>query len=270
MRVGARLPRVVRKLPYYARSLTALSRVATLRSIVRCMLTRDKRLELHDLPALQLSAVIDLLVFKETLLDDVYGVGTLGDGEGIVVDVGAGIGDFAITAARLWSLTPVYSFEPNPRAFELLEGNLERHGAALVEAVQLAIGIDGSYVLRGASSGPRASAAGGGADDDTVVVCARRLDEVLPDTTVRLLKIDCEGLELDVLRSATGIIGNVQKVVVEYHRHLLPGADRLVVDFLAAHGFTSSISPDPYDSAIGYVHGFRLNRTLSEADRALL
>jgi FkbM family methyltransferase len=249
-----RLPRLVRKLPYYVLSTAALGRIATFRSMIRCAVARRKQLNLRDGRSFRLSAVVDLLVLKETLVDDVYGLGALDTDDGIIVDVGAGIGDFTLAAATRFPLMRVHAFEPNPEAFQLLQINVRRQAAENVDASQVAIGTERTYVLRRTSAGPRASVAVAGADDDAVVVPARRLDDALPQETVRLLKIDCEGLELAVLQSAAGVLDRVERVVVEYHRHLLPQADRMVAEFLREHGFRSWIRPDTYDEAIGYVH----------------
>jgi FkbM family methyltransferase len=257
----SRLSFLVSKVPYYLRSLRALGRIATFRSVARCIVLSDKRLDFRDGTSLGLSAVIDLLVVKETVVDDVYGLGAL-DAElgSIIVDVGAGIGDFTITAAKRFPNLAVHSFEPNPNAFRLLERNVQRQEVTNVEAAPIAIGTEPSYTLHDVSAGPLASAAVSGADDEAAVVPARRLDDVLPTRIVALLKVDCEGLEVDVLRSAAGTLDNAQHVVVEYHRHLLPDADRRVVELLADQGFLTRIKSDPYDSALGYVYASRLRR----------
>jgi FkbM family methyltransferase len=257
--VGPTLPRQVRKLPYYLSSLVALGRIATVRSLIRCAFLRSKQLDLRHGPSLRLCAVVDLLVVKETLVDDVYSLGTLDAADGVIVDVGAGIGEFTLAAAARFPHLSVYAYEPNPQTYRLLEENILRHGARNVRAARLAIGTEESYVLHGVGEGPRSSAAAL-AGEDSVVVAAERLDRSLPDMPVRLLKIDCEGLELDVLRSAAGLLDRVERVAVEYHRLLLPDADRLVGEFLREHGLRIQTRADPYDDDIGYVYGRRLDR----------
>jgi hypothetical protein len=77
---------------------------------------------------------------------------------------------------------------------------------------------------------------------------------------IGLLKIDCEGLELEVLESSTGVLPTVEHVVVEYHRHLLADADRRVAAFLAARGFAVRVQTDRYEPALGYVTAWRPRR----------
>jgi FkbM family methyltransferase len=258
----ARLPTRVRKIPYYARSVVVLSRAATLRSIGRSVVLSDKRLDFRDGLSLDLSAVIDLLVVKETLVDDVYGLAVLDVSPGeLIVDVGAGVGDFTLAAARRFTQSEVHGFEPNPRAFALLEQNVRRHGAANVRITEIAVGVEESYGMHGLSAGPLATAAGVvAATNDAAVVRAKRLDDLLPERPIALLKIDCEGLELDVLRGAVRALERAQRVVVEYHRHLAADSDRLVVQLLSEQKFETWVVPDRYDDAIGYVHAARVKR----------
>jgi len=258
-----RFQRLVRKAPYYAGSLRELVRIATVSSVVRCMLTTDKRLDFRDGLSLDLSAVIDLLVVKETFADDVYGLGALHVNPGeLIVDVGAGVGDFTLAAARRFAQSEVHAFEPNPRAFELLEGNLRRNGSANVRIAKIAVGVEESYEMHGLSAGPLATAADVVPPaDDTAVVVAKRLDDLLPEQPIALLKIDCEGLELDVLQSAPHVLAHTRSVVVEYHRHLAAESDRLVAELLSQQGFETRASRDPYDEAIGYVEAARVTGT---------
>ena len=96
---------------------------------------------------------------------------------------------------------------------------------------------------------------------DSAVVDAKRLDDLLPERPIALLKIDCEGLELDVLRSAQHVLVRTGKAVVEYHRHLAADSDRLVADLLSQRGFETRVRRDPYDEAIGYVEAARVTGT---------
>lgn len=253
--------RTARKLPYYARSLAALARIATLRSIVRCAVLPDKRLDLREGGMLRLTTAVDLLVVKETWVDDAYGLRDVRADEGsLIVDIGAGIGEFALAASRLFPAARIVAFEPNPRTFLLLESNLRAFGAANVAPVQAAVGTEPRYTLGSVSAGPRTSALA--VAEDEVDVRGVKLDDVLPQRAVALLKIDCEGLELDALRSAQATLARVRAVSVEYHRHLVRGADALVTQLLTAHGFTTRSRPDAYDDAIGYIHAVRVSGML--------
>jgi predicted RNA methylase len=212
----------IRKLPYYVASYAALRRIVSEGWIL--LPFRSKPLHLRDGLSFRVSSLLDVLILKETLLDDVYGLREVDARIERIVDVGASFGDFSIVAARRFPNAEIVAFEPDPRAFELLRENVERNGITNVEAVQGAVGT-GSV----------------------------RLGEWLRAGPIGLLKVDCEGAELDVLDSAGDAIRGVRRVVVEYHRRLLRDADRLVEEYLARYGFKVHVTPDAYDADIGYV-----------------
>lgn len=252
----ARWSKVVRKLPYYVASAIQITRIARVRSVARCVFLPNKRLDLRDGSSLQLGTVLDLLVLKETLVDDVYGVCAVDFPDGIIVDVGAGVGEFTLAAARRFPKLTVLSFEPNPASFALLTTNTGQCGYPNIQTSAAAIGTEEQYVLHDVASGARATAAIEG-HSGGVVVSARRLDAIVPPGPIRLLKIDCEGLELDVLRSAAGVVDRVERVVVEFHRHLLADADKAVVRLMCEYGFRTRTRVDRYDDALGLVFAVR-------------
>lgn len=70
------------------------------------------------------------IIYKEVFEDEVYlkhGI-TLDDGA-VVFDVGANIGLFTLFARRKCPTAQIYSFEPLPPNFELLQANVTRHEA---------------------------------------------------------------------------------------------------------------------------------------------
>jgi FkbM family methyltransferase len=268
---AARLSKPVRKAPYYARALYSLCRAATTRSVARCLLRREQRLDLRSGDSLRLDCVLDLLVLQEALIADVYRLADLGQPRGsAIVDVGAGIGAFTLAAARRFPRLTVYGFEPNPRTFALLQRNVRAAGLANVELAAAAIGTAGRYVVHDVAAGPRTTLAASG-DADSAAVPGRRLDDVIGPGQISLLKIDTEGLELEVLESSVGVLPAVERVVVEYHRQLLADADERVAALLEVHGFDVSVRADPYEPSVGYVSGPRPGRSaaLPAAGRAV-
>lgn len=256
----------MRKLPYYARALVGLARIARRGSLARRVTRPNGPLLMRDGSILRLGSRLDLLVLAECWVDDVYGLRSVESAPGdLVVDVGAGIGDFAIVAATTLDGVTVHSFEPNPITFSLAEQNLRAlSGSVFLEPV--AIGTASAYHLRDVSRGPLASTSTAVSRDDAVVVPARRLDDAVPVGRVALLKIDCEGHELDVLESGYEVLRRVDRVVVEYHRHLAPDRDRRVAAVLGEHGFETRIRPDRYDSALGHVDAWRVTRSTPARD----
>lgn len=196
--------------------------------------------------------LLDLLVLKETLFDDVYRLGELADGPGLIVDVGAGIGDFTVFAASRLPRTWVVACEPNPQTFGVLERNVRRNGLSNVDIRCVAVGTQRTYTLgRDRWSAETSTFQTGG---PTFQAPAVSLDELIGNRDVHLLKIDCEGAELDVLESLDHSIDRVRRIAVEYHDHLVEAAGARVEQVLGAKGFVVMREPDRYDGRIGYIH----------------
>jgi FkbM family methyltransferase len=126
----------------------------------------------------------------------------------VAVDVGANIGAHTIPLAKMVGPTGrVHAFEPQARMFELLTENVGLNVLGNVEARQAALGaapgtakvppID--YETLGNFGGVAVNGADG---DDVPLVTIDSLE--LP--SVRLIKIDVEGMEVDVLQGAAATI----------------------------------------------------------------
>lgn len=126
---------------------------------------------------------IDLLAYMETL--DLP--------EGVVVDVGANIGNHAIFMASF--LGPVVAFEPYPRILPLLRENLSVNNVD-VKLFEVGLGSEpsrGSLVAEAGNIGAAHVVEG----DDVAI---ETLDGHNLD--VALMKVDVEGMELQVLQGA--------------------------------------------------------------------
>ena len=146
-----------------------------------------------------------------------------------VIDVGANQGFFTCYAA--WRGARVIALEPDPASRVLLEANVSRNGFA--ESVR---------ILPWAASGRRgevrfhaSDALGGGMSSicrefisamrvpvrETIQVRAVTLEDVFEECAlgeVRLCKLDCEGAELDIVRSLPARVrSRVHAFVIEYH-----------------------------------------------------
>jgi FkbM family methyltransferase len=129
---------------------------------------------------------------------------------GTVLDIGASLGFLTVRAARqLGDRGRVLAFEPHPVRFQYLKRNLELNSIHNVTAFECALGDrPGEAVLHDVDPrlGPRPidatmTAVTGGA---TFHVPVRTVDDVLADqegrNDIRLVKIDVEGYESQVLR----------------------------------------------------------------------
>lgn len=145
----------------------------------------------------------------------------------VVFDVGANLGAYTMLFAQWVGATGrVVAFEPAPAPYaglsRLLEANALSARVTLINAAVSASEGFGTFLgdgVDGASRLVRAPRAGT-LDVPTVTIDAVcRREGVMP----RLLKIDAEGAELDVLRGARDTIaagGPALKVYVEMHPHL--------------------------------------------------
>jgi FkbM family methyltransferase len=244
----------LRKLFYYARSSLALARrLRRRRDLVAVVLDPSRVLHFEDGLVLRVRDRLDLLIVKETLCDDVYGLSQL-VAPRFVIDVGAGIGSFAVPAARRFPECRVLAFEPDPLQFAALRANAATNRAH-VEGMCAAVGTRATYLLTeaGARSSTVAPSAAGG-----VTVRGLPLRDFAGDAAVDLLKIDSEGAELDVLRSLSPRgLDRVARVALEYHNLHAHRQDSILASLLADAGFDVRAVPDPYDSRIGYLYARR-------------
>jgi len=143
------------------------------------------------------------------------------------IDVGANIGYFTLLAGRLvGSRGRVVAFEPNPEMVRRLTGNVALNDyQARVTAHPWALSdVDGPahlYVPTTGRDDPgeasmRRQRGWDGVEEQAVV--ARRLDDLWDHGAVRLIKLDVEGAELQVLQGAREVIRiHRPHVICEYN-----------------------------------------------------
>jgi FkbM family methyltransferase len=151
-------------------------------------------------------------------IDQLEYVAMVGPQGGVYLDVGSNIGNHAVFFG-LFCADHVVAIEPNPRLHAILRRNIDQNGLSPRTTV-VPVGISdsdgtGAMALRNEHDGnigashivPGAPAASG----ETVTL--RRLDDLvgeltpaLPAAPITFLKIDVEGMEMGVLRSATALL----------------------------------------------------------------
>ena len=150
---------------------------------------------------------------------------------GTFVDCGANIGYFSVMAQQIvGSAGRVVAIEANPATFCLLERNLDANGAA--EAINCAVAAHTAdaelFVPREGDvySCLRTGGLVDGNDAQAIRVPGRTLDEIVMSlrlTRLDLLKLDVEGGELDILRSASRVLRDLRPVIVcEYGTNTWP------------------------------------------------
>jgi FkbM family methyltransferase len=132
-----------------------------------------------------------------------------------VVDLGANVGLITLVAAKIVGNDGVvYSFEPHPKTFGFLQGNIEHNRATNVKTYNIALGNhDGEVTF---SNGVFDDAHHIIFDETGIQVRVNRLDTILPELlTVHLLKIDVEGFEKFVFEGALRILQRTRCIYFE-------------------------------------------------------
>ncbi len=139
------------------------------------------------------------------------------------VDVGSNVGGYMVLASAVAGTRSI-AFEPVPDTYAELLRNLRLNGIeTLVQAHCCALGeVAGAIRMTSGHGGLNHVVADGVAPGavkaaDTVEVAAARLDTVLAGTARRLIKMDAEGFELNILRGAPETLAcpSLQALIVE-------------------------------------------------------
>lgn len=187
--------------------------------------------------------------------DLAMGLSQLREGDS-AIDVGGHIGTFAVPFARaVGKLGRVFSFEPSPDNFELLSENAKRNGCEQLAPIH-AIVTDEQHVgyrevrQGGHSGGTWFTPESDGNAESTIPVV--RLDEWWfgsQSGALALLKVDVEGMEVGVLRSAERLIRELRPAVqVELSRSQLRRSGSSVAEvgrFLRDHGYDFFVNAQP-------------------------
>lgn len=255
---------ILRKFPYYISSTFALLSMiknpwALLFLLLRKKATLHVKSErLRTSLNFSVTQLSDILILKETMDDDPYHVHAL-KRPTCIIDVGAAFGDFAIYASGLFPKARVLAFEPNPEGFTLLQENIRLNkrsdSAGRVESYKVAVSTSKRLDFFVASFNVRSSTVRDKWSSKKIRVKGERLDKYLNDiSAVDLLKVDCEGGELDVMDSISPHnMRKIKRAVFEYHRHLIANEDLLIQKRMKTHGFSTQKIPDAYNPDIGYI-----------------
>lgn len=149
------------------------------------------------------------------------------------VDAGAMFGLYTLWAARIVGPEGrVHSFEPNPYSADHLERHVEiNHFSDRVEISRVALGETAEEIeLLRLSDAPGLTSRylTDQKTAETVRVPQERLDVLLADRPVDLIKIDVEGMEYEVLQGAAGLLQRTPgpALVFESEPNSLGAADR--------------------------------------------
>lgn len=137
--------------------------------------------------------------------------------DGVVIDVGANIGDFTLQAARACPRGQVFAVEPMSDHIRVIAIQLLLNKIDNVTNLQLALGgHEGEAQMHADGSGSSMAWGNGRA----ARVRMTTLPQIMREhgiTELALLKLDCEGAEWDILRAAEAILPKIQRIAMEFH-----------------------------------------------------
>jgi FkbM family methyltransferase len=209
---------------------------------------------------------MDVWVIKEICLDHDYERACVPLKDGwTIIDIGAGLGDFAIEAAARLPNCRIYAFEPFSESFGLLTDNLRMNAITNVRAFQVAVSDEpGAATLRGHRFQPVLSAtipSPHPANLEPIQVPSMTLDQVLREHQLDVcdfLKIDCEGCEGAILHgSSDESLARIRNICLEYHDYLSPMPHAELADFLRRRDFQVTIHPNKVHRGLGLLSATR-------------
>lgn len=176
------------------------------------------------------------------------------NGKSVVLDIGAHIGTFAIPLATV--VEKVIAFEPSPENGDLLSRNARENNVAL-HIVNKALGSEagnGTLLVRSASNAGANTIVPGG---DIPIVT---LDSEVAHAD--FIKMDVEGMELDVLHGAVRLIERTRPVVLfEVNLSQLRAHDaspRALEDFFVRRGYRLYLPLEQENHVLARVHSATL------------
>ncbi len=205
---------------------------------------------------------MDVWSIKETFIDDFYHFARESKpDEGVIIDIGAGIGEFAIQAAHECPTCRVFGFEPFPESVEFFERNINANSLTNVQAISAAVSsIPGNMVLDTSSGNPLQFRTQLGDVDGSTVKTMQLMDFLKSQKIdeVEIIKLDCEGGEYDILLPLTKEdLRCFKRIVMEYHDGLTSHNHSEIIKHLADSGFTVQEQPNSVHSYIGYIYAQR-------------
>lgn len=162
--------------------------------------------------------------------------------EGIVIDIGANVGEFSAAMADIGC--KIIAFEPEPAAAECLERNLRRYAG--VTLVNKAVGnTDGHAVFFSSPETADSSCLRQAVSDGELRVPVVRLDTWMKLNNcgyVELVKVEAEGFEPEVLEGMSGVVSRIGRVAVDAGPERYGESPiKMATEILERYGFNVSV-----------------------------
>ena len=198
----------------------------------------------------------------EAFFEWMHSVGVM-FGNSTALDVGANIGNHALYFSDYFE--KVYCFEPNQEVYRLLTLNAEQAGNLTCLNVGLSNENKKSY-LNVKKTNIGASSVSKKSGNNSQEIELKSLDSLLIKERIKLIKIDVEGHEYQVLSGAKNLILENQPIILfEQHNSDFVNGESKVVDLLIEYGYSkfATVRRHPYAYKVfGKASGKNLLRSI--------
>lgn len=171
------------------------------------------------------SSVVTADILRDLKRDD-YNIDNIDFSPGdVVIDIGANIGIISVYIAKRYPLVRIYAYEPIPDNYKHLLKNIELNNAKNVTPCNMAITNDGRSFGMTVHMSSNSGGATGYLEDMNLpghrsfMVDSMTLGDVFEKNGIercRLLKIDCEGAEHEILMGCN-ILNRMDYLSGEFH-----------------------------------------------------
>jgi FkbM family methyltransferase len=201
-------------------------------------------------------SALDMWVLKETCLDGGYMGGREFEPAWTIIDVGAGIGDFTVLAAKSCPEGLVHAYEPHGESYKIFRHNLSVNNLPDVVVYREAGGTAGGRYLSLDSSGePISTPFVEG--ENSASVSSSSLEQMLqrlPNARCDLIKIDCEGCEFNLIMKADPpTLDRISYITMELHDEYQGYQARSLVNYLKDMGFEVEQKPNPVHDNLSHL-----------------
>jgi len=207
-------------------------------------------------------SALDVWSIKETFLDNFYlppGFFNIERGW-IMMDIGAGVGDFSLLASSLAPQGRIFAFEAFPETFSLLQENVNLNGLPNILVSPEAISAKDGYLFMDRSAVEplqlsTRTQANSHRDLRVPAVSLEHIFERYQLPFCNLLKLDCEGAEYEILFSLSpAVLQRIEAVTMEYHDGVAAYNHQDLVNFFHDHNFKVQVQPNLVHSDLGYLY----------------
>lgn len=181
--------------------------------------------------------------------------GFSGTSASIIIDIGANEGFYLLKIKENNPACKIIAVEPSPYSFSILEKNVNANNLENVTLINKVVGQEVTTTTFecvkeiGAISGKGLRLINRPWLKDDYIEQKQiemvTLEQILYDNGIEkvdILKIDVEGMEIEVLQGARRCLDRIDRIVVERHSKKLRDE---IVTFLNRHGFTMIFEEDP-------------------------